>query len=45
MQSSGEHLDANMARWIGQEPVDRNSIEWSGRPASCKPAERTESGR
>ena len=45
MQSSAEHLDANMARWIGREPVDRNTIEWSGRPASWKPAERTESGR
>ena len=45
MQSSTEHLDANMARWIGREPVDRNTIEWSGRPASWKPAEKTEPGK
>ena len=34
MQSSTKHLDANMARWIGREPVDTNIIEWSGRPAN-----------
>ena len=45
MQSIAEHLDANMARWIGREPVDRNTIEWSGRPASWKPAEKTEQGK
>ena len=45
LKTSTERLDANMARWIGREPVDTNILEWSGRPASCKPAERTESGR
>ena len=45
LQSIAEHLDANMSRWIGREPFDRNPIEWIGRPASWKAAERTESGR
>ena len=45
LQSIAEHLDANMSRWIGREPFDRNTIEWIGRPASWKAAERTESGR
>ena len=44
LQSIAEHLDANMARWIGWEPVDRNSIQCSGRAASRKPAEMTPSG-
>ena len=45
MQSIAEHLDANMARWIGRDSFDRNTIKWSGRPASWKPAEKTEQGK
>ena len=44
LKTSAERLDANMARWIGWEPVDRNSVQCSGRAASRKPAEMTPSG-